>query len=155
MEQKSNVATKVEAFIDPIVSSLGYDIVEVEYAKKQNGMNLTVFIDSPNGIKIEDCEKVHMAIDSPLDELDPTEGKSYTLNVSSAGLDRPLKTEKDLQRNMGQEVDLSLYSKVNGEKFYTGSLKAFSETDLTIVSNGSEQTFDRKVIAKITKHIEF
>lgn len=150
----NNIASKVQDLITPIVEPMGYTIVEVEYAKKSNGMNLTVFIDSSNGIGLDDCEKVHNSIDAPLDELDPTEGASYTLNVSSPGLDRPLKTDKDLSLSINKEIDISLYAKQNGKKDFVGVLKAFDENTLTIIS-GSEIALDRKNISKITKHISF
>lgn len=154
MAQKTT-ADAVNEFLQPIVEELGYEIVDVEYVKKPNGMNLTIFIDSPNGIKIEDCEKVHSAIDAPLDELDPTNGAGYTLNVSSPGLDRPLSTDKDLNRNLNQMVEISLYSKINGKKQYAGVLSSYSEEHITIMDGEQEMTFERKSIAKITKYIEF
>lgn len=70
--------------IDPIVSGLGYEIVDVEWAKRDGADNLTVYIDVPTGVSLDDCEKVHRAIDPALDELDPTDGKPYVLNVSFA-----------------------------------------------------------------------
>ena len=154
MAQKP-IAKTVEKFLNPIVEELGYEIVEVEYAKKQNGMNLTIFIDSKNGIKIEDCERVHSAIDEPLDELDPTNGASYTLNVSSPGLDRPLTTDKDLNRNLNQKIEISLYSKLDGKKLYVGELASYNEEEVTIIDAGSLVTIKRTAIAKITKFIEF
>ncbi len=154
MAQKTTAET-VNEFLQPIVEGLGYEIVDVEYAKKPNGMNLTIFIDSPNGIKIEDCEKVHSAIDVPLDELDPTNGAGYTLNVSSPGLDRPLSTDKDLNRNLNQMVEISLYSKINGKKQYAGVLCSYSDEHITILDGEKETTFERKTIAKITKYIDF
>ncbi len=153
--QKTSVASAVEEFITPIVEDLGYYIVEVEYTKKQNGMNLTIFIDNSDGIKIEDCEKVHMAIDEPLDELDPTNGASYTLNVSSPGLDRPLITNKDFEHNIGNCLEVSLYSKVNGEKLIVGTLISFSNEMLVLNSNDVDVELNRKNIAKVTKYIEF
>lgn len=77
--------------INPIVDGLGYEIVDVEWAKRDGADNLTVYIDIPTGVSLDDCEKVHRAIDPALDELDPTDGKPYVLNVSSPGLDRPFK----------------------------------------------------------------
>ena len=154
MAQKP-IAKTVEEFLNPIVESLGYEIVEVEYAKKPNGMNLTIFIDSPEGIKIEDCEKVHSSIDEPLDELDPTNGASYTLNVSSPGLDRPLSTDKDLKRNLNQMVEISLYSKIDGKKQFAGMLSSYNEDEITILDGDKQTTFKRNAIAKITKFIEF
>lgn len=151
----SIIADKVNCFISPIVSKLGYNVVEVEYAKKQNGMNLTVYIDSKNGITIEDCEKVHNAIDAPLDELDPTNGSAYILNVSSPGLDRPLKTDVDLENNLDKDIDVYLYSKVNGKKEYSGKFKSFNDSSIIIEDKKQDITFDRKNISKITKHISF
>lgn len=153
--ERFSVAEEVEKFITPIVEGLGYMIVDVEYARKQNGMNLTVFIDSPKGINIDDCEKVHMAIDTPLDELDPTNGASYTLNVSSPGLDRPLKTDNQLKANLGEPIDVTLYSKFMGEKQFTGKLLGFTETELIVGEISDSVSLDRKNIAKITKHIDF
>lgn len=153
--EKKTVVSSVEEFLTPIVENLGYRIVEVEYAKKQNGMNLTIFIDSPSGIDIDDCEKVHNAIDLPLDELDPTGGASYTLNVSSPGLDRPLKTERDLNANIGVQIEISLYSKMDGKKEIVGKLLEFSEDYLTVETENKNLSIERKNIAKITKYIEF
>lgn len=150
-----SISSDVENLIRPIVERLGYDLVEVEYKKKQNGMNLTVFIDSKNGVGLADCEKVHNAIDSPLDELDPTKGQSYTLNVSSPGLDRPLKTESDLRRNIGNAIDVSLYSKLNGIKEYVGHLVKFDKEKIFLLVESEEIAIDRKSISNITKHISF
>ncbi len=151
----SNVADCVLDYIKPIVTDLGYDIVDVEYKRQQNGMNLTVFIDSPNGIKIDDCEKVHNAIDGPLDTLDPTNGSSYILNVSSPGLDRPLKTNSDLDRNIGQMVTINLYSKFDGKKEYDGILKKYNDESILLEVNKVSKVFERKNISKITKFITF
>lgn len=153
--EKISVAQEVKDFITPIVEGLGYILVDVEYAKKQNGMNLTVFIDSPQGIMLDDCEKVHLAIDAPLDELDPTKGASYTLNVSSPGLDRPIKTDKQLSANIGKVLDVSTYTKVLGEKQFSGTLLGFTDDEVIIGLNDSTIALERKNIAKITKHIDF
>ena len=152
---KQSISEKVEEFLEPIILELGYELVEVEYAKKQNGMNLTVYIDSKQGITLSDCEKVHKTIDEPLDELDPTNNAPYTLNVSSCGLDRPLKNDKDYNRNIGEEIEISLYSKVNGKKSFVGKLEGFDETNLIISCDGVEQVLERKNISKVTKFISF
>lgn len=106
----------VQEKINPIIESLGYEVVDVEYAKKVDGMNMTFYIDKPDGIKIEDCEKVHKAISDPLDELNPTGDAKYILNVSSVGLDRPIKTDKDLKRNIGKEVEIRLYKPIEKKR---------------------------------------
>lgn len=152
---QKNISEEVEEFLKPIVESLGYQIVEVTYKKEPNGMNLTIFIDSPSGINIEDCEKVHLAIDDPLDRLDPTNGASYTLNVSSPGLDRPIKTDSGLKANIGNKLEISLYSKINGVKNIVGNLVGFNDETLTVNVENKLLDLDRKNIAKIIKYIEF
>lgn len=152
---QKNISEEVEEFLKPIVESLGYQIVEVTYKKEPNGMNLTIFIDSPSGINIEDCEKVHLAIDDPLDRLDPTNGASYTLNVSSPGLDRPIKTDSGLKANIGNKLEISLYSKINGVKNIVGNLVGFNDETLTVKVENKLLDLDRKNIAKIIKYIEF
>ena len=153
----SKISEKVEEFISPIVESLnqGIEIVEVEFAKKHNGDNLTVFIDKPNGVTIEDCELVHGAIDEPLDELDPTEGKPYTLNVSSPGIDRPIVTDKDFLRNIGVELEVNLYEPIMKKRTLIGSLVAFNKDSVILEINNENLEIDRKKISKVTKFINF
>ena len=153
MAQKP-IAKTVEEFLNPIVEGLGYEIVEVEYAKKSNGMNLTIFIDTPNGIKIEDCEKVHSAIDEPLDELDPTDGKPYTLNVSSPGIDRPIVSDKDYNRNLGEILEVKLFQSIDKKKIFIGKLLSFDETSIELETEKETIKLERKMISKATKYIE-
>jgi len=151
----SKLTEKVQEFLEPIVSEVGYEIVDVEYEKKVDGYNLTVFIDGPNGISLDDCEKVHNAIDEPLDELDPTNGASYTLNVSSPGLDRPFKTNKDYEKNIGQIVEASLYAAVKKNKHIVGELVGFDDDFVEIKTKKETIKLERKNIAKTCKYIEF
>lgn len=147
---------QVEELVKPIVEGLGLDLVEVKFGNNQDGLNLTVVIDKKGGVSIEDCEKVHNAIDEPLDQLDPTENQSYTLNVSSAGLDRLIVTDKDFQRNLEEELEVSLYQKLGKSKDYVGLLKAFgSEKIILIDKKGKEVEIPRNLIAKATKYIKF
>jgi len=154
-----NLASKtidlVQKLITPIVESLGYEIVDIEFAKKQNGQNLTIVIDNPNGIKIEDCEKVHKAISDPLDELNPTGDAKYILNVSSVGLDRPIKTDKDLKRNIGKEVEIRLYKPIEKKKDFKGFLVDFNAEDVIIKSDAEEIKFPRNLIGNIVLHLDF
>ena len=153
----SKISEKVEEFITPIVDSLNLniDIVEVEFAKKHNGDNLTVFIDKPNGVTIEDCEAVHSAIDDPLDELDPTDGKPYTLNVSSPGIDRPIVSDKDYTRNIGQELEINLYEPIMKKRTLVGTLVAFNKDSLILEIKNENLEIERKKISKATKFINF
>lgn len=151
----SKISEQIETFIQPIVSELGYEIVEVEFAKKHNGDNLTVFIDKKEGyIDITDCEKVHNAIDEPLDELDPTMGKPYTLNVSSPGIDRPIVSDKDYNRNLGEVIEVKLFQAIDKKKVFIGKLLSFNETSIEIEMEKETIKLERKMISKATKYIE-
>lgn len=145
----------VQEKINPIIEQLGYEVVEVEYSKKVDGMNLTFYIDKAEGITIDDCEKVHKAVDGPLDELNPTGDNKYILNISSAGLDRPLKTDRDLGRNIGKKVDIKLYKPIKKAKNFTGYLVGFDTESIIIKTEEKEITLPRNLIGNITLHLEF
>ena len=151
----SKVVQICEQKINPIITELGYEVVEVEYAKMSNGMNLTFFIDSPNGITIDDCEKVNDAITDVLDEINPTNNESYTLNVSSPGLDRPIKNYNDFLRNKGKLVEISLYTQVDKKKNYQGLLEDFTDENVCLIIDNKPKTFERKNVSKISPVIEF
>ena len=151
----SKISEDVEKFLSPIVEELGYEIVEVEFAKKYNGDNLTIFIDKVGGINIEDCEKVHNAIDEPLDELNPTNDKPYTLNVSSPGIDRPIVTDKDYSRNLGEILEVRLFQAIEKKKIFVGTLESFSSDEVCLLCDEKEVKIDRKLISKATKYIDF
>lgn len=152
----ANVKEQVETLVKPIIENMGLELVEVEYAKKNNGMNLTIFIDKKGGVTLDDCEMVHSAIDEPLDKLDPTNNASYILNVSSPGLDRPIKTDKDFERNIGEVIEITTFKKIGLKKDFVGQLKEFTSDDVTIIDKkGKEMKIDRKLISKATKYIEF
>lgn len=151
----SKIINLVETKITPIIEKMGYEVVEIEYAKKVDGMNLTFYIDKVGGINIDDCEKVHKAIDKPLDDLNPTNDEKYILSVSSVGLDRPLKTDKDLKRNIGKEIDIKLYKPIDKKKEFTGILIAFDNEDVIIKANEEEIKLPKNLIGNIVLHLEF
>ena len=100
---------EIQNALQPIADEMGIEIVEVEF-KQGKAPALTVYIDIEGGVDLDTCEKFHRAIDTVLDEVDPTFGSPYTLNVSSPGLDRPLKTARDFQKVMGQKVEVKLFA---------------------------------------------
>jgi ribosome maturation factor RimP len=151
----SKVTESVENSIKKVINDLGYELVEVEYAKKYDQMNLTVFIDNETGISLDDCEKVHNAIDPVLDELDPTEGAPYILNVSSEGLDRPLKSERDFNKNMNKDIEISLFAALNGKKKYVGTLISRDIESTTIKENDKILKIENKLISQILPYIKF
>lgn len=144
-----------EEKLKPVIEEMGYELVEVSYEKENGTMSLIFTIDKDGGVNIDDCEVVNKKIDPILDELNPTDDKPYTLVVSSPGLDRPLKTDRDLQRNLGNEVDLNLFSKIDGKKVFSGILKAFDEKTVTLQTEETELTFQRDKIASIKLVIKF
>lgn len=152
----ANVKVQVEELITPIVESLGCEVVEVAFEKKFDGMNLTIYIDKKGGVNIDDCESVHRAIDEPLDVLDPTNGAPYTLNVSSPGLDREIKTDKDFNRNLGETVEVGLFQKIGKNKKFIGELIEFNQEKIIIKDKkGDLIEIARNLISKATKYIQF
>ena len=154
----SKIADSVEQLVKPIVEGLGMELVEVEFAKTKQGDALTVFIDKEGGVSLNDCEAVHNAIDAPLDELDPTQGKPYTLNVSSPGIDRPFKTDRDYVKHIGSKVETSLFAPIEGVgKKFVATLTAYDPqtATATLEVDGKTLEINTKNIAIIREHIEF
>ena len=152
---KKSVSELVEEMATPIVENLGYELVEVKYSKGFSGMELTLFIHSPNGISLDDCEKVSKAIDEPLDKLNPTKDEPYSLNVSSLGLDRPIKNERDALRNIGKKIDIKLFAPKDGKKLWTGVLIGSSNEELEIDVSGNKKVFKFIEIAHASPVIDF
>ncbi len=138
-----------------VIEEMGYELVDVSYEKENGGMSLIFTIDKEAGVTIDDCEIVNRKIDPILDELNPTDDKPYTLVVSSPGLDRPLKTDRDLRRTLGKEVELSLFAKQDGKKLFTGVLKNFDEKTVTLETQKGDITFEREKVAIIKLVIKF
>ena len=146
---QGKTATIVEENLSKVIENLGYDLYEVEFVKKQNGMNLTLFITSPDHpITLKDCELVHRTVDPILDELDPTNGVGYYLNVSSVGLDKPIKSDKDFKRCLNTEIVVKQFAtKDNVNKEIIGTLKSFDEVQIVVEVNNASITILRQNIA--------
>lgn len=144
---------KISQMLEEIASPMGIEIVEVECNDK--AATLTVYIETAAGVDLDTCEKFHNAISDPLDGLDPSAGEPYTLNVSSPGLDRPFRTQRDFERNLEKEVELKLYAPLKGKKFLQGFLTAFDENTVTVALGKEELKIPRNKIAKINKAIKF
>lgn len=144
-----------EEKLRPVIEEMGYELVEVSYEKENGGMSLIFIIDKDGGVTVDDCEIVNKKIDPILDEINPTDDKPYTLVVSSPGLDRPLKTDRDLSRNIGNEVDVTLFAKLDGKKLFTGVLESFDEKSVTIKTVKESINLDRDKIASIKLVIKF
>ena len=151
----SKIADAAEQVVRPIVEANGMELVEVEFKKLYGTPTITVYIDKPGGVSLDDCELIHRAIDGPMDELDPTEGAPYNLNVSSPGLDRPLKTLNDYKRKLGEKVEVSLYAPVEGKKKYIAVLDEAKEEEITLKEGEKTIKIQLKQIAAAKPYIEF
>lgn len=134
----------------PLVESLGYELVEVNYEEIEGEKYITVVIYSNSGITFDDCKKVSKILDEPLDELDPTNGESYSLNVSSLGLDRELKTKRDFERFIGQEIEI----KLNSNKV-VGLLLEVTDDSIKLNVKNSHKTIKLVDIIKAKPYIKF
>lgn len=145
---------EVRALCEKLAQELSVELIDVEYKVSKNP-SLTVFIDTEDGVDLDTLEKYHRALEAPLDAMDPTSGATYTLNVSSPGLDRPLKTAKDFERRLGELVEIKLYAPMRGKKVFEGELSGFDDNTVTVIIDGEEKKFSRSAIAKISVAIVF
>ena len=151
---KIKTIEEIQNALQPIADEMSIEIVEVEF-KQGKEPALTVYIDIEGGVDLDTCEKFHRAIDPILDEVDPTFGAPYTLNVSSPGLDRPLKTERDYAKCMGKKVEIKLFAPIQGKKLFEGTLKGHDENCVCIEDKNGEMKFEKSKIAKICRAIDF
>ena len=154
MSKREIYEQKTEEYLTPIVEEYGFELVDVEYVKEGSNWYLRAYIDKPGGISVDDCEKVSRRLSDILDEKDYIED-SYIMEISSPGLDRPLKKEKDFQRNMGKLVEVRTYRPIEKQKEFCGILTAFDSNSVTIDEDGTERTFEKKDMALIRQAIEF
>lgn len=155
MSKKEDYEQKAEAMIRPIVDAHGFELVDVEYVKEGGNWYLRAYIDKEGGITVDDCEVVSRAFGDKLDERDFIED-SYILEVSSPGLGRPLKKEKDYARSMGKELEIRTYRAIDRQKEFYGVLSAYDENSVTItMEDGSEMTFEKAQISLIRLAFDF
>lgn len=145
---KKGIKETVREAIEPTVTELGYRIWDVTYAKVGADYHLEITIDSDAGINIEDCEKVHRAIDPILDEVDPIEG-FYYLEVSSPGVERELRTEEHIVLSVGERVEAKLFAPLNGRKSIVGTLVGYSDGRVTVNDGTEDITLERAAIARL------
>ncbi len=151
---KVKTIEEIISALQPIADEMQIEIVEVEF-KQGREPALTVYIDIDGGVDLNTCEKFHRAIDPVLDEVDPTFGAPYTLNVSSPGLDRPLKTARDFDKCMGQKVEIKLYAPMKGKKLFEATLVGYDEHCVEVEEKGEKIKLEKNKIAKICRAIDF
>ena len=147
MTKREEYEQKAEALVMPLIEENQFELVDVEYVKEGSSKFLRIYIDKPGGITVDDCEVVSRAFGDLLDQEDFIE-ESYILEVSSPGLGRPLKKEKDFKRSIGQEVEIHLFRGVNKEKEFTGILEAYDGDTITLKrEDGTVQVVERSNLA--------
>jgi len=155
LSKREQYEQQTEELLLPIVEKNGFELVDVEYVKEAGTWYLRAYIDKPGGITVDDCEIVSRAFSDILDEKDYIED-TYIFEVSSPGLGRPLKKEKDFKRSIGEEVEIRTYRPINRQKEFVGLLKEYDTDTVTIeYEDGETQVFQRSDIALIRLAFDF
>ena len=155
LSKREDFEQRTEELLIPILEKYEFELVDVEYVKEAGTWYLRAYIDKPGGIAINDCEVVSRDLSDLLDQKDFIDD-SYILEVSSPGLGRPLKKERDFARSIGAEVEIRTYRMVEGRKEFTGVLEEYDSESVTVsYEDGTKQNFDRKEIALIRLAFDF
>ena len=150
-----NIAGTVWELIDPIAEELGYIIWDVEFVREGSEWYLRITIDSEEGISIDDCEKLHRAIDAPLDEADPI-ADAYHLEISSPGVERDIKTPAHIEFCTGEMVEARLFAPLEGSRVHRGVLQGMDEEGRVLLAIGeSTLAIPRASISRMTTVFEF
>lgn len=155
MSKRETYEKKTEELITPLIDAEGFELVDVEYVKEGADWYLRVYIDKDGGITVNDCEKISRAFNEILDREDYIDD-AYIFEVSSPGLLRPLKKDKDYQRNLGKLLEVKLFAPLNGVKEFEAELKNYDKESATLVmDDDTEVTVKRSEISLIRPAIEF
>ena len=155
MSRREEYEKQTEELLEPIVAEQGFELVDVEYVKEAGNWYLRAYIDKPGGITVDDCEVVSRRFSDILDEKDFID-EAYILEVSSPGLGRPLKMDKDFRRSLGEEVEIRTYRMIDRQKEFIGILKEYDQDTVTIeYEDETTKTFERSEIALIRLALDF
>lgn len=155
MTKKELYEQKTEELLLPLLSQHEFELVDVEYVKEGGSWYLRAYIDKPGGITVDDCEVVSRILSDLLDEKDYIE-ESYILEVSSPGLGRPLKKDKDFARSIGEEIEIRTFRPIHHQKEFTGILKSYDKEKIVVEMEDEEQMeFDRSEIALVRLAFDF
>lgn len=155
MSKREIYEQKTEQLIAPIIEEHQFELVDVEYVKEGGNWYLRAYIDKPGGITVDDCEIVSRALSDLLDEHDFIED-AYILEVSSPGLGRPLKKDKDFARSIGEEVEIKTFRPIHHQKDFTGILKDYNKEKIVLeMENGEAMEFMRAELALVRLAFDF
>lgn len=150
----SKIEELTRNLVAPAIEKNKFELVDVEYKKEGNNWYLRVYIDKEGGVNLDDCQIISEYLSEKLDEVDPIEN-SYILEVSSPGIDRPLKTPRDFEKFKGSLVEVSLYQPIDKKKKYEGELVGLIDGKVVITDNGVERQFDINDISVVKPVIKF
>jgi ribosome maturation factor RimP len=150
----SKISSMVEEIARPVAEQCGCSLWDVEYLREAGSWYLRVYIDKPDGVSIQDCEQISKLLDPVLDEKDFIQN-SYIFEVCSAGADRVLKKPGDFPPFFGRSVDIRLYKPLAGSKAFTGILKDYTDSGITLLINNAELSFAHENIAQVRLHVDF
>ncbi len=155
MSRREQYEKKAEELLMPVITEKNLELVDIEYVKEGSNWYLRAYIDKEGGVNINDCEAVSRAFSDILDKEDPIED-AYILEVSSPGLGRPLKKDKDFTRNIDKKIEFKSYKAIDGQKEFEGILRSFDAETFTIDDeNNNTSTFKRKEMALIREYVEW
>ena len=158
MSRKEDIESHTEALLAPILEAVGFELWDVEYVKEGQDMFLRIYIDKPGGITIDDCVDVSRKLSDALDADDPTDD-AYTLEVSSPGLGRKLKKDREFEKSLGRDIDIKFYKPVDGSKEITGKLVGYDRETVSIKPPGASPpnavSYKRSDMASVKLHIDF
>ncbi|HKL73839.1 MAG TPA: ribosome maturation factor RimP [Clostridia bacterium] len=149
------IIAKAKQIITPVVVSLGFEVVDIEYKKQYNENNLTVYIYKKGGVSLDDCELVNNALDTVLEENDPTEGQTYNLNISSPGLDRKVVSCADFRRSLDTDLELVFVNPMGKRKQTHGMLISYDDESVTIRQKDKDTKYERSNLSIIRPYINF
>lgn len=150
----SKIEELTRNLVAPAIEKNKFELVDVEYKKEGNNWYLRVYIDKEGGVNLDDCQIISEYLSEKLDEVDPIEN-SYILEVSSPGIDRPLKTQRDFEKFKGSLVEVSLYQPIDKNKKYEGDLVGLIDNKVVIIDNGVRREFDIKDVSVVKPVIKF
>jgi ribosome maturation factor RimP len=137
----------LERLLRPVVEGLGFELWELEYFPRRGNALLRLYLDSPNGVTLDDCERVSRAVSEVLDADDPLPDR-YALEVSSPGLERPLRTPEQFARYVGEQVFVELVAPIDGRRRFKGPLVAVSTTTIEVEVDGQRHAMPIAVVRK-------
>ncbi|MBS6561367.1 MAG: ribosome maturation factor RimP [Clostridiales bacterium] len=155
MAKRTDIELRTEQLVQPIIDENHFELVDVEYVKEGANWYLRVYADKEGGINIDDCVLISRALEAKLDEDDFIQ-EAYILEVSSPGLGRPLKKDKDFERSIGRDVEIKLYRPIEKQKEWEGTLVSYDNDSITItLEDGANMEIKRSDIALIRLALDF